>query len=220
MGLRLNSVVEMTARSSDGATEEFVRPFRRVRVCGGYALSASLRLTLEPVPSFIIRAVTKNGKNELMRAGELARLAGVSADTLRHYERKGLLKPRRAPNGYREYSPQAVERVRLIRSALAIGFKLDELTRILKTRETGGAPCQQVRALAAAKLSELETLVGEITALRDGLREVLQAWDERLAVTPAEEPARLLERLAVSGFASVQAVRPLKPTSSKRRKAK
>src|SRR5262249_35903045 len=152
-----------------------------VRVCGGYALSASLRLTLEPVPSFIIRAVAKKristatgrernpsyrlkagntlatarstdlahrrvvqeepSSKELLRAGELARLTGVSADTLRHYERKGLLKPRRAPNGYREYSPHAIERVRLIRSALAIGLKLDELAHILKTREAGGAPC-------------------------------------------------------------------------------
>jgi len=51
-----------------------------------------------------------------LRSGELARISGVSADTLRHYERKGLLKPRRAPNGYREYPRQAVERVRLIRS--------------------------------------------------------------------------------------------------------
>jgi MerR family transcriptional regulator, copper efflux regulator len=196
----------MTARSSAGATEEFVRRCRRVQVCGGYALSASLRLTLEPVPSFIIRAVTKNGaKNDpatvMLRAGELARLTGVSADTLRHYERKGLLKPRRAPNGYREYSPQAVERVRLIRSALAIGFKLDELTRLLKTRDAGGAPCQRVRTLAAAKLAELETLVSEITARRDGLREVLEGWDSRLAAA-AGEPARLLEMLANTGFAN------------------
>jgi MerR family transcriptional regulator, copper efflux regulator len=154
----------------------------------------------------------------MLRAGELARLAGISTDTLRHYERKGLLKPHRAPNGYREYPPQAVERVQLIRSALAIGFKLDELARMLKTREAGGAPCQQVRALAAVKLAELETLVSEIVALRDGLREVLQDWDARLATTAQAEPARLLERLAASGFAKAQTVLPLKPKSSKRRK--
>lgn len=154
----------------------------------------------------------------MLRAGELARLVGISTDTLRHYERKGLLKPQRAPNGYREYPPHAVERVRLIRSALAIGFKLDELARVLKTREAGGAPCQQVRALAAAKLAELETLVSEIVALRDGLRAVLQDWDAHLAASAREEPAHLLERLAASGFANAQAVLPLKPKSSKRRK--
>lgn len=136
----------------------------------------------------------------MLRAGELAQLVGISTDTLRHYERKGLLKPRRAPNGYREYPPHAVERVRLIRSALAIGFKLDELARVLKTREAGGAPCQQVRNLAAAKLAELESLVSEMTALRDKLREVVRNWDNRLASASAEEPVRLLEMLAATGI--------------------
>jgi len=58
-------------------------------------------------------------EDEPLRSGELARISGVSADTLRHNERKGLLKPRRAPNGYREYPRHAVERVRLIRAALS-----------------------------------------------------------------------------------------------------
>lgn len=165
--------------------------------------------------------MAKNGtQNGLLRAGELARLTGVSTDTLRHYERKGLLKPRRAPNGYRQYPPHAVERVRLIRSALAIGFKLDDLSRILKTRDAGGAPCQQVRALAAAKLVELETLVSEMTLLRDGLREVLQAWDKRLAAASLEQPARLLEMLAATGFANAPAFVSLKPNSSKHRRDK
>ena len=173
------------------------------------------------MPSFIIRAVAKNGaKNELLRASELARLTGVSTDTLRHYERKGLLNPYRAPNGYREYPPHAVERVRLIRSALAIGFKLDELTRILKMREAGSAPCRQVRELAATKLAELETLVSEMTTLRDGLRQVLQDWDSRLASSSPEEPARLLEKLAATGFANAPPFVSLKPNSSKRQKDK
>ena len=85
-----------------------------------------------------------------MRSSELARLAGVSPDTLRHYERKGLLpKARRAPNGYREYPPEACARVRLVRRAVAIGFTLDELALVVKVRDQGGAPCGEVRALAA-----------------------------------------------------------------------
>ena len=70
-----------------------------------------------------------------LRSGELARLSGVSADTLRHYERKGLLKPQRGSNGYREYPRHAVERLRLIRNALALGFKLDDLERVFKIRD-------------------------------------------------------------------------------------
>ena len=150
----------------------------------------------------------------------MARLAGVSVDTLRHYERKGLLKPQRAPNGYREYSRQAVERVRLIRSALTIGFKLDELARILKIRDTGAAPCRQVRELAAAKLNELETLVRELTAMRDELQELIKDWDRRLGSVITGEPARLLETLAGAGFANARSFAALKPRSSKRKQSK
>ncbi len=89
-----------------------------------------------------------------LRAGELARAANVSTDTLRHYERKGVLtKPRRSRNGYREYPPEALARVRLVRRALGVGFTLDELAQILKEREKGGAPCRAVRTLAAGKLA-------------------------------------------------------------------
>ena len=92
-----------------------------------------------------------------MSAGELARLTGVSTDSLRHYERVGVLaKPRRTPAGYRQYPPEAVKRVRIVRRALAIGFSLRELARVLRVREKGGAPCHEVRALASAKLEELD----------------------------------------------------------------
>nr|MDQ5839375.1 MerR family transcriptional regulator [Acidobacteriota bacterium] len=87
-------------------------------------------------------------KKEFLRAGELARAAGVSTDTLRHYERKGVLAcPRRSANGYREYPADALARVRLVRRALAVGFTLDELARILRARERGVAPCREVREL-------------------------------------------------------------------------
>ncbi len=141
--------------------------------------------------------VSKAVKTGLLRSGELARLAGVSADTLRHYERQGLMaSPRRSSNGYREYPASALDRVRLIRSALAVGFTLDELARILKVREQGGAPCRQVRQLAAAKLAEVETLLREVTAIRDALRKLLRDWDKKLATTRESERAGLLEALA------------------------
>lgn len=139
------------------------------------------------------------------RSGELARLAGVSADTLRHYERKGVLPaPLRAANGYRVYAPQALERVRLVRRALGVGFTLDELARILKEREKGGAPCRQVRALAATKLTEVETRLSELLIVRDELRATLTDWDARLAARPAEQRAGLLEALAQSSTNHLQ----------------
>ena len=138
-------------------------------------------------------------KKGFLRSGELARRAGVSADTLRHYERKGLLeKPRRSRNGYREYPLSALDRVRLIQCALEVGFTLNELARIFKVRDRGGAPCHDVQSLAEAKLAKLEDQLRALTLLRDDLRAVLSNWDTRMAVRKPGERVGLLESLAAS----------------------
>ena len=157
---------------------------------------------------------------KLLRAGELARQAGVSTDTLRHYERRGLLPaPQRAANGYRQYSASSLDRVRLIRRALAIGFTIDELAVILKERDRGQAPCRKVRALAEAKLDEIETRLREMRSVRDDLRAVLRDWDSRLETTPASGRAGLLEALA-KGSLIQERNSPLTPPRLKRRKSK
>ena len=131
--------------------------------------------------------------------GELARRAGVSTDTLRHYEAKGLIKrPPRAANGYRSYPPETLQRVQLIRRSLAIGFTLDELADVLRIRDGGGAPCRKVRDLAARKLESIDERLNELVALRDELRATLKEWDVRLANTPANQRSRLLENLHIS----------------------
>jgi len=80
-----------------------------------------------------------------VQSSELASLTGVSTDTLRHYERLGLLpKPPRTNGGYRDYPPHSLDRVRLIRRALSIGFSLPELTTILEMRDRGEVPCRRV----------------------------------------------------------------------------
>lgn len=143
---------------------------------------------------------TMRGAETSLSAGELAKAAGVSTDTLRHYERKGVLRrPPRAANGYRRYPPEALERVLLVRRAIAFGFTLDELARILSARDRGAAPCKQVRALAAAKLAEAEERLAQLTGLRDELRATLTEWDGRLARTPGGGRAGLLESLALRG---------------------
>ncbi|MBZ5719379.1 MAG: heavy metal-responsive transcriptional regulator [Acidobacteriia bacterium] len=132
-----------------------------------------------------------------MRSGELAKQLGVSPDTLRLYERKGLLqRPPRSENGYRSYPPEAVDRIRVIRAALSIGFTIDELAEIFALRDRGGAPCQQVREMAGAKLKNLERQVQALNALRDQVRTVLQQWDKVLKKTPQTQRASLLEALA------------------------
>lgn len=146
------------------------------------------------------------------RSGELARLAGVSTDTLRHYERLGLIaKPRRSSNGYREYSADTPDRVRVIQSAVGLGFTLAELARIFRIRDSGGAPCREVRDLARRKAGELETRLRQIRELRDRLRSMIRQWDGLLADAPPGSPARLLESLAHASTRSVQRTKQLHP---------
>ncbi|MBZ5597017.1 MAG: heavy metal-responsive transcriptional regulator [Acidobacteriia bacterium] len=134
-----------------------------------------------------------------LRSGDLAKLVGISPDTLRLYERKGLLThPPRSANGYRCYPPEMVDRIRLIRAALSIGFTIDELAEILSLRDGEGVPCAHVRDLAATKLRNLERHMRELMQLREQLRTVLKQWDAALKKTPASRRAGLLEALAAT----------------------
>src|ERR1041384_3176038 len=136
-------------------------------------------------------------RNPCSSSGELADLAGVSRDTLRHYERKGVLpRPVRGHNGYRQYPSEALQRVQLVRRALSVGFTLDELARVLKVRDAGGAPCEEVRRIAAQKLLNVQDQLRELTALRDDLQETLTDWDTRLARQAKGKRANLLESLS------------------------
>ncbi len=150
-----------------------------------------------------------------MKVGAAARAAGVSPDTLRHYEARGLLRPARGANGYREFSGESVARVRLIRRAVALGFTLDELGRILSVRDRGGAPCRNVRALAGSKLARLEDRLREVTEARDLLRRVLERWDARLGSAQGGERAGLLE--ALEGLVPEGTPSPLLPAALRRR---
>ena len=139
---------------------------------------------------------------------EVVRQCGVSADTLRHYERKGLLpRPARTGSGYRRYPPETVARVLLVQRALVVGFTLDELARVLRERDRGEPPCRAVRDLVAARLTDLEERLRQLTALRRELRHLLVEWDRTLAATPPGRPAHLLQSL-VGRAAIADAPRP------------
>jgi DNA-binding transcriptional MerR regulator len=127
-------------------------------------------------------------------------MAGVSSNTLRHYERMGLLpRPLRSRNGYREFPISAFDRVLLVQRALRLGFTLRELARILRIRDKGGAPCREVRSLASDKLEEVESQLNQLTMLRDELRSILRDWDELLNGKASVERAGLLESLGKGG---------------------
>lgn len=159
----------------------------------------------------------ENISTRYLRSAELAGLSGLSTDTLRHYERKGLLHAGRSANGYREYPPHSQDRVRLVQHALSVGFTLDELARLLKIREEGGAPCKAVRALAAAKLEALEEQLRGLSVLRNELRRMLETWDTKLAHTRKGEQAHLLDMLSASAPAYKSATSLAVPGAHRRK---
>jgi DNA-binding transcriptional MerR regulator len=130
------------------------------------------------------------------RIGEAARLAGTSADTLRYYERAGVLpKAVRSPSGYREYSDAAIARIRFVRNALRFGFSLRQLASFLRARDAGAAPCHEVRRAGQRILDEMDKQIEELLAARSAVRETLVQWDGRLAQTSTGTPAHLLDML-------------------------
>ena len=152
-------------------------------------------------------------------SGELARRAGISPDTLRHYERQGLLPPpQRSAAGYRLYPPEALSRVRLIRGALSIGFTVRELGAILGEHDRGGAPCRRVRQLAAEKLAAVEVQLRDLRHWRRELRAALADWDRRLRRTRHGRRSGLLSALVVLPPKSAERSSPLLTANLRRSK--
>jgi len=131
---------------------------------------------------------------------EVAGAAGISTDTLRYYERSGVLPaPARTRAGYRRYPAAAVAQVALIRRCLKIGFSIKELSRVFDERARGGAPCRKVRTIVGDRLARIDEEVSALTTLKEELVVLLAEWDERLAATPPGKRAKLLESLPLSG---------------------
>lgn len=109
--------------------------------------------------------------------GQLAEQAGVKSDTIRFYERSGLLpKPERKASGYRVYDGAALKLVRFIKRAQALGFSLDEIKRILRLRGSGEETCRCVIAMAEATLAETEAKLTDMQSFVDALRKNLARW--------------------------------------------
>jgi len=131
-----------------------------------------------------------------LRSGELARLTGVSADTLRHYERLGILPTSQRTNGgYRMFPASAVERVQLAQRALQLGFSLHELSEILRNRDSGGVPCHRVLNLTEEKLHLIGQRIQELQRTQSYMRTLLHDWRKKLKHTPPGTKALLLHSL-------------------------
>lgn len=110
-----------------------------------------------------------------LRSGQLAAAAGVNVQTLRYYERRGLLPdPQRSLGGHREYGPEALVVLRIIRATQRLGFTLDEIAELLAVGSHRG-PRPGLRARARAKLDEVEAKIEHLTEIRATLVEVIEA---------------------------------------------
>ena len=111
-----------------------------------------------------------------MRIGEVAAEAAVNIQTLRYYERVGLLPaPDRHPSGYRAYAPDAVRRVRFIKRAQELGFTLAEIGDLLALREQSETSCTLVETRAAATLERIAEKVRDLDRMRDALSQYVHA---------------------------------------------
>ena len=135
-------------------------------------------------------------KDRALKSGEIARAAGISVDTLSHYEKLGLLPlPVRSQSGYRLYPPETLAHVQMIRSAVRVGFILAELADVLKQRRVGRTPCLKVAELASQHLDDLNQRILELTQLRDWLTATVKTWQARLQTLNHGERAAFLESL-------------------------
>src|SRR5262245_44882246 len=105
-----------------------------------------------------------------MTIGELARRAGVGVDTVRFYERQGLLEePARRASGYRQYGEAVVARLRFIKRAQALGFSLKEVAELLAFRADPETTCAEVRQRALAKVADIEAKIKDLQRIREAL---------------------------------------------------
>jgi len=109
-----------------------------------------------------------------MRTSQVAEKAGVNSETLRYYERRGLLeRPPRTPGGYRDYPTSAVELLRFIKRAQELGFTLEEIAELLHLDSGGPDSCQAARALAEARKADLDARIADMRRMSSSLGELI-----------------------------------------------
>jgi DNA-binding transcriptional MerR regulator len=117
----------------------------------------------------------------------LAESFGLRTDTLRYYDRLGLLRPsRRSETGYRLYDEEAIERLQFIRGAQRMGLRLRDIGELLEVRDRGKCPCGHTQLLVQRRLAEVNAEIRELTAVKRQLRDLQKRNEECMAVNPEE----------------------------------
>ncbi|MFI7707469.1 MerR family transcriptional regulator [Nonomuraea sp. NPDC049480] len=115
-----------------------------------------------------------------LRSGQVAEQAGVNLQTLRYYERRGLIaEPARSPGGHRAYPPETVTLLTVIKAAQRLGFTLEEVAELLDTGRRGH-PTPDLRERAQTKIAEVEAKIADLTTIRAALVQVVSAGCDSL----------------------------------------
>lgn len=118
-------------------------------------------------------------KRHMLKIGEVSRQSGIGIETLRFYEKSGLLdKPSRTYSGYRMYSSDVLDRLSFIKRAQVLGFSLDEIRKVIDDARRGHSPCDEVREIVRMRLEELDQRMQEMALYRKELAETLEQWDK------------------------------------------
>jgi MerR family copper efflux transcriptional regulator len=130
-----------------------------------------------------------------MTVGSLAKEVGVKIDTIRYYERRGLLpKPSRTDSGYRTFTQASVERLRFIRQAQALGFTLAEINQLLTLRINPGTTCRDVRKRAEAKIADIEQKIQSLYGMKRALQRLVSSCVANVPANQCSFLANLSER--------------------------
>jgi MerR family mercuric resistance operon transcriptional regulator len=159
-----------------------------------FVLSGIRALTLRPYSSTESSAV--NPRSEPLTIGALAKSAGVNVETIRFYQRRGLLaEPNRPHGGIRHYGPMDVARVRFVKSAQRLGFSLDEVAQLLKLDD--GTHCREAAALASARLADVRARLNDLQRMESALSQLLEACSTRTGKVSCPLVASLREGAGV-----------------------
>jgi MerR family copper efflux transcriptional regulator len=110
----------------------------------------------------------------MLTRGELAKQSGVNRETVRYYERSGLLpEPQLNESGYWLFTQAAAERIRFIKRAQAVGFSLEQIRALLDLQITPASTCGDVRGMVESRIAEVDEKIRQLTAMRDSLVELL-----------------------------------------------
>ena len=119
----------------------------------------------------------------ILTIGQLAKHAQVGVETIRFYEREGLImEPQRSAAGYRLYAPTAIKRIRFIQRAKDVGFTLKDIRELLMLRQQDGISCQDIQIKAAAKIADIEQKLIELQRMKNALQQMAnKCTDEQSA---------------------------------------